>query len=131
LHDDPSEIANAEAFMAQLTALVQPSSHLDFERRIADRHASKQEALTRQLQASGALSWGATVRDISASGIGLTLCYPFCAGTYLAVDVQEPGGGSRTFLTRVVHAQDLPDGTWHVGCEFVKSLSDSDLELMV
>ena len=116
--------------MAQLTALVQPSSHHDFERRIAERRASKQQALTRPLQAGEALSWGATVRDISASGIGLILCYPFCAGTYLAVDVQEPGGG-RTFLTRVVHAQDLPDGTWHVGCEFVTPLSESSLEMMV
>jgi PilZ domain len=117
--------------MSQLTALVQPSSRIDFERRIAERRASKQETLTRPLRTADALCWGATVRDISATGIGLTLCYPFCAGAYLAVDVQEPGGRVRTLLTRVVHAQDLPDGTWHVGCEFVTPLSDGSLEMMV
>lgn len=111
--------------MPQLSALVQRSSRLDFERRLAERHASSQEALTRPLHAADALAWGATVRDISATGIGLTLCYPFRAGTYLAVDVQEPGGGVQTLLTRVIHAHDLSDGTWHVGCEFVKPLSEA------
>jgi PilZ domain-containing protein len=117
--------------MPQLTALVQPSSRPDFERRAAVRQAGKAEALTRPLEASDTLAWGATVRDISASGIGLTLCYPFRAGTYLAIDLPEANGGTRTVLTRVVHAEDLPDGTWHVGCEFVKPLSDSTFELMV
>jgi hypothetical protein len=83
------------------------------------------------LEAGDAIYWGATVRDISISGIGLTLCFPFRAGTYLAIDLQEHGGATRSLLTRVVHALDQPDGTWHIGCEFVKSLSDSELELLV
>jgi hypothetical protein len=93
-------IAFAEVSMQQLSALVQRSSRLDFERRLAERHASSQEALTRPLHAADALAWGATVRDISATGV-------------------------KTMLTRVIHAHDLADGTWHVGCEFVKSLSEA------
>lgn len=117
--------------MSQLAALVQRSSRHHFERRAAQRHASNVEALTRPLEATDTISWGATLRDVSTTGIGLSLCYPFRAGTYLAVDLPESGGGIRSVLVRVVHAADQPDGTWHVGCEFVQPLTESKLELVV
>jgi hypothetical protein len=119
--------------MPPLTALVEPSSLHDFERRLAERHPSKREALTRPLEAEVTLAWGASVRDISTSGIGLTLCYPFPAGTYLTVDLDLPESAAPapSWLARVVHAQDQPDGTWHVGCEFVKPLSEGELDFVV
>lgn len=119
--------------MPPLTALVEASSIQDFERRRSERHPSKREALTRPLDGEVTLAWGATVRDISTKGIGLTLCYPFPAGTYLAVELDLPESDSpaRAMLARVVQAQDLPDGTWHVGCEFVKPLSDGELDLAI
>jgi hypothetical protein len=113
------------------SALVQAVSAValaDLERRASPRHAVSAGALSRTLDGQDAIWWGATVRDLSATGIGLSLCYPFRAGTYLAVDLQGPGGTRRTVLTRVMHARDQPDGTWHVGCEFVKQLTDSDVE---
>lgn len=118
--------------MNQRSVLVQPvSAHaaLAEERRSADRHAADLEALTRPLEANDTLWWGATVRDISVSGVGLAVCFPFRPGTYLAVDLQ--GRNSRTLLTRVVQVQDRSDGTWHVGCEFVKRLNDNDLSGMI
>ena len=117
--------------MSQLNALVQPSSRLEFERRAAHRRTGKGEALTRPLEAGDTIFWGATVRDISTSGIGLTLCFPFRAGTYLAIELQETGGAARSVLSRVVHALDQPDGTWHIGCEFVRPLTESDLDILV
>ena len=119
--------------MTPLTAVVESSSLQEFERRCAERYPSKLEATTRPLDAEVTLAWGATVRDISSSGIGMNLCYPFPAGTYLAVDLDLPQSETRvpSLLARVVHAHDLPDGTWHVGCEFVKPLSQSELEIMV
>jgi hypothetical protein len=116
------------------SALVQPVSAYalaDFERRSAPRYAVNREALARPTEGGDAIWWGATVRDLSSTGIGLTLCFPFRPGTYLAVDLTGPLGGRRTLLTRVVHARDLADGTWHVGCELVKPLSDSELELII
>lgn len=114
------------------SALVQNvSPHAVLERRHAERQATDLEALTRPLDAQNALWWGAMVRDLSSTGIGLSVCYPFRPGTYLAIDLQGIGTPGRTLLTRVVQVQDKADGTWHVGCEFVKKLSDSDLELMV
>jgi hypothetical protein len=116
------------------SALVQPLSSCalaDFERRSATRHAVAVEALTRPLEGQDAIWWGATVRDLSTTGIGLTLCFPFRPGTYLAVDLLGPLGGNRTLVTRVIHARDLADGTWHVGCEFVKPLADEDVDRML
>jgi hypothetical protein len=117
--------------MSQFTALVQPSSRHDFERRVSERQDRKLEALTRPVEGTDGIFWGATVRDISTKGIGLTLCYPFRAGTYLAVDLHDPRGNTHSLLTRVVHAVDQPDGTWHIGCEFVKPLTESDLDVIV
>ena len=119
--------------MTPLTAVVEASSLQDFERRRAERHPSTLEATTHPLDKEITLGWGATVRDLSTSGIGLTLCYPFPEGTYLVVDLDLPEGQppSPSLLARVVYAQDLSDGTWHVGCEFVKPLSHSELDIMV
>jgi hypothetical protein len=114
------------------SVLVQPvSPHEDLERRVAERHASQLEALTRPLDTQDTLWWGATIRDISTTGVALTVCFPFRPGTYLAIDLQGRQSPGKALLTRVVHVEDKSDGTWHVGCEFLKKLTDSDLELMV
>lgn len=110
----------------------QYASTLDFERRHGDRQDCTLDVTTRPLEAPETLVWGATVRDISHTGIGLTLCYPFKAGTYLALDIHgNPASRPATVLTRVVHSRDQNDGSWHVGCEFLKPLNDSDLKGLV
>jgi hypothetical protein len=116
------------------SALVQPLSSCalaEFERRASTRHPVSIQGMSRPLEGQDAIWWGACVRDLSTTGVGLTLCFPFRAGTYLAIDLQGRGGWKRTLLTRVVHTRDLADGTWHVGCEFLKPLAESDVELMI
>jgi hypothetical protein len=113
-----------------ITAFVQAVSSPaleDTERRGSPRQACSSEAVSQPLEAPETLCWGATVRDISAGGIGLTLCYPFKPGTYLAIDLKGPEA-TRTLLARVVHATDQTDGTWFIGCEFVEPLDDSEVE---
>ena len=119
--------------MPPQTAVVEPSTLLEFERRCALRLSTKRDATTRPLDVEATLGWGATVRNISSAGIGLTLCFPFPAGSYLAVELDFPQAKALAspLLARVVHAQDLPDGTWHLGCEFVKPLSPAELELLL
>ena len=119
--------------MTPLTAVVEASSPQEFERRRAERHPSNLGATTRPFDTEVTLGWGAAVRDISTSGIGLRLCNPFPAGTYLTVDLDLPPGQPTAppLLARVVHSHDLADGTWHVGCEFVQPLSHSELEILV
>jgi hypothetical protein len=116
------------------SALVQPLSgraRADFERRATTRHPVTMEALSRPLEGQDAIWWGATVHNLSTTGIGLSLCFPFRPGTYLAIDLKGPGGRNHTVLARVIHARDQADGTWSLGCEFVKRLAESDLELMI
>jgi len=111
-------------------AMSQPAAPVA-ERRGAARHVAGLGALARPLEGQDSLWWGAQVRDISAGGIGLSLCFPFRPGTLLAIDLQGGAGGSKTLLTRVAHVEDKADGTWYLGCEFVKKLSDSELEMMI
>lgn len=118
--------------MIQLAALVQPISPAVLaERRLADRHDCTVEAVSRSVEGADPMWWGATVRDLSRTGLSLTLCFPFRTGAFLAVDLKEARGAGRTLLIRVVHAQDMADGTWRLGCEFVKPLTESDLELII
>jgi hypothetical protein len=121
-------IANATA------ALVQPVRNpffQDLDRRGPDRHACTFEATSHAIEVGETLSWGAVVHDFSTGGVGITLCYPFRPGTYLAVDVQCPGNMIRTLMVRVLHVHDQPDGQWRLGCEFIKPLTKSDADLFL
>ena len=116
------------------SALVQQIRDPDFhqgERRNADRQMCAIDATSQSMDANETLSWGAVVQDISSGGIGLTLCYPFRPGTYLAVDIPTLSGTLRSMMVRVVHVDDQNDGLWRLGCEFVKSLSESEMDLII
>jgi hypothetical protein len=119
--------------MSHFPALVQsipaPTSY-DLERRASLRHLCNLEAVSHPLDVPEGLCWGAVVKDLSPGGLGLSLCYPFRPGTYLAVDLQAPGT-TRTLLARVVHVKDYADGTWFLGCELVKQVAAGEVELMV
>jgi hypothetical protein len=96
------------------------------ERRGSERHEVALPATTVAMEPGEALSWGATVVDISTGGIGMTLCYPFRPGSYLAVALQTGADSSRTLMVRVVHIHEETDGRWRLGCEFLEPL-DSDV----
>jgi PilZ domain len=120
--------------MSHLEALVQSvraAKVLEMDQRASVRHACSLNAMSHPIDALETISWGATVHDISTHGIGIALCYPFRAGTYLAVDLPTTDGMVRTVLVRVVHARDRFDGTWHLGCEFVKPITESDLQMLI
>jgi hypothetical protein len=116
--------------MATLSALVHQvrgAQIADAEKRAATRHLSAAEATSRPLDTGGAICWGGTIHDVSTGGLGLTLCYPFRPGTHLAIDLQTAHGQARTLLARVAHVRDQADGTWLLGCEFVKPLPAGDV----
>jgi len=65
-------------------ALVQPVRNpyfRDSERCGDERHACELEATSHPIEVGESLTWGAIVHDISASGLSVTLCYPFKPGT--------------------------------------------------
>jgi hypothetical protein len=115
-------------------ALVQSVRNPYFEeteRRSAERHACALEATSHAIEVGETLSWGAVVSDFSLGGLGITLCYPFRPGTYLAVELQCPGNTYRTVMVRVLHVRDEPDGLWRLGCEFIKPLTQSEMDLFL
>jgi hypothetical protein len=115
-------------------ALVQPVRNPFFrevERRASQRHLCTLEATSKPIDDEQTLSFGALVTDISATGVSVTLCFPFRPGTFLSIDLQTETGMVRTLIVRVQHVQDLIDGQWRLGCEFVKPLGESDMDLFV
>src|SRR5258708_30821914 len=102
----------------------------DIEKRVAARQSCLIEATSRPLDIGYGMVWGGTVKDISAGGLKLGLCFPFSPGTYLAVDVPSFAGAGGSLVCRVVHVHDHADGTWTLGCEFLKPLSDSEVEML-
>lgn len=115
-------------------ALVQPVRNPYFrelERRASERHACVLPATSYPLEVSETLSWGAVVSDISSGGIAVTLCYPFKPGTYLSIDLQCASGATRNIMVRVVNVFDQPDGQWRLGCEFLKPITQSDMDLII
>jgi hypothetical protein len=103
----------------------------DTERRDGKRFPCDLEATSHAVDPGRIMSWGAVVNDISSGGVSVTLCYPFRPGTYLAVDLSCASGIVRTLMVRVIHVHDQRDGMWRLGCEFLKPLTLSELELIV
>lgn len=115
-------------------ALVQPVRNPFFreaDRRGAERHLCSLEATSHPVEDDQPLSFGAVVTNISATGLSVTLCFPFRPGTFLSIDLQTGAGMVRTLMVRVLHVHDLIDGQWRLGCEFIKPLSESDMELIL
>src|SRR4051794_22289744 len=104
---------------ALVQAVPNPFYH-DIERRAQARHVCSLEATSHSVDSDDTISWGAVVHDVSATGIAVSLCYPFRPGTYLSIDLQIGNGMARTRMVRVVHVYDQPDGQWRLGCEFIK-----------
>lgn len=58
-------------------------------------------------------------RDISTTGIGLSLSASLAAGALALLEFSSRGGqGNLTLLAEVVHSAHQPDGSWAVGCRF-------------
>ena len=101
------------------------------DKRKASRQRCRIEATSRPLEIVDTLGWGGNVTDISVSGLKLSLCFPFRAGTFLAIDMQSRSGNAASLVCRVVHVHDHSDGTWTLGCEFLKPLSAGQSELLM
>lgn len=92
-----------------METLCQPSSELGYE-----------------------LWWQADVEEISSGGLTLVLKRWFAAGTVLDIDLHNVTTRySAVCQVRVLHAQQLPDdGSWYLGCAFVKPLSEDCLSAL-
>ena len=71
----------------------------------------------------------AWVVDISASGVGLLVSHPVDGGTLLSLHLHGPEGQLvLTMLACVVRVAAHPAGQWVLGCNFIRELTDKELE---
>jgi hypothetical protein len=99
------------------------------QRRASARRRCGRGGSCRTLPADREGQWPATVRDISAGGVGLLLPRRFEPGVLLAVELPE-GCPAGSVLARVAHATVRGGGEWLVGCQFLTPLDEDELGLL-
>jgi c-di-GMP-binding flagellar brake protein YcgR len=73
----------------------------------------------------------AKVLDISASGVGLLVDRAVENGTLLSVELHNaPATTAKILLACVVHMRRQSDTAWALGCNFIRSLSEEDLQAL-
>lgn len=101
------------------------------ERRRAIRFACHAPAACSPTAAPECAPWPATVRDLSVSGIGLTLERPCAPGDLIEVRLRSLSGETeQARLVLVVHATSQPGETWAVGGMFYRELSWQELKAL-
>jgi len=74
----------------------------------------------------------AIVQDISKTGLRLALGSKIPTGSVLAIEFSNPRTGYSGILSgRVVHATPMPGGSWQIGCQLARPLSDEDFRLLL
>jgi c-di-GMP-binding flagellar brake protein YcgR len=69
------------------------------------------------------------ILNISATGIGLLVTQPIAVGALLNLVLQAAGRTApRNLLVCVVHVTTRGEGEWALGCNFIRSLSENDLQ---
>ena len=119
---EPTKLCDAEV----VNALLQGT-----ERCVAVRFAS-----TRNLSGGSIITsvkdgvdtaWIATIRDVSRTGMALTISQHFDPGALLTVEQSAPSQGVFRVSVRVVRATPEKKGRWAIGCVFVTPDSEENL----
>ncbi len=143
LHPDPNQRpATIMAFFKLLAARsrfgrgneVRLAAAGPDDRRTSARHMLKVGtvgAIESALHGGAEEVWPLVVRDVSVSGIGLTLARRFEAGTELAVELQTGPEGSKRFPVRVVRVQPDRGGYWVHGCTFDPPLAEGEVAALL
>ncbi|HMC65330.1 MAG TPA: PilZ domain-containing protein [Gemmataceae bacterium] len=106
--------------------------HAESDQRLWMRFPCNVKATYQKVATPEALPQGARVLDISATGVGLLVPQLVEAGTLLSVDLHPANGGApRTMLACVVHVNTQANGQHALGCNFIRELSEEDLEVLV
>ena len=74
----------------------------------------------------------ARVLNISASGALLVISQPIDTGVLLSLQLSGPRSGpAQTILGCVVHRRSESDQEWTIGCNFIRELSELELETLL
>jgi serine/threonine protein kinase len=112
--------------------VVAPKPSVSDERRTDARYPMQIPTTCGPLSAPGRNAWNAQILDLSAGGVCLELPRRFEANTILQICLpgEEPCHEA-TYPVRVCWCKGMPDRKWMVGCAFVRSLEEKDLDRML
>jgi hypothetical protein len=96
------------------------------------RFACSLTASYRQVSDVGDEAHEANILNISPNGVGLAVQHSLAAGSLLNVDLVDSSGRIvRTLLACVVHTTSRSEGGFAVGCNFIRELSEEELDSML
>jgi hypothetical protein len=102
------------------------------ERRGAERYPPEPTSICRLMCEGQEGTPQATVRDLSATGIGLLVDRQLKPGSVLILNLQTGSQRlARPLPVRVMHSSPAPEGNWLVGCQFVRRLSEPELQVLL
>jgi hypothetical protein len=107
-----------------LTAVMSPKNHgtptlhRTPERRSLDRYPCRSDGSCALIVSHRHESRWAYPRDISTTGIGLSISGSCPIGALVLLEYAGGGHADLTLLAQVVHCSLQPDGSWIVGCRF-------------
>jgi hypothetical protein len=102
------------------------------ERRRAERYPCDLQPFWRVEGQEQTESPPARVENISTTGIGLRVGEPLKPGIVLVLKLQNADHRlSRPLPARVMHATPQPEGDWLIGCQFVRRLSEEDMQALL
>ena len=103
------------------------------ERRKAARHRRGVSTTWRPFGGRSSEWWAGAVWDLSVTGLGLIISTPPPSERYLDVTLQAVPGAPPppARVVRVRRVAPRPDGSWVVGCTFVRPLRDEDLQTLL
>ncbi len=113
------------AFGAQKTRPVGPDG------RSWTRFACDVTAKVQRLSDHDPKHYTARVRDISASGVALHVEEDIPAGTLLSAELHGTSDKTFTILACVVHVTAAPEGGQVLGCNFIRELNETDLQVLL
>ena len=102
------------------------------ERRGAKRYRCSSIALARLHLVGSGTNVEAWACNLSEEGVGLNLPYPLEVGVTLAIRMRGCQPVPAVVMpAKVVHATKQADGTWRIGCEFVRPLDPETLDALL
>ena len=100
---------------------------LQIEMRAAPRYPIMQRCSVHPAKVSASKAWRCIAYNISLTGIGVVLPVKLPEGTVLTIVAKNlPQAGS--LQARIVQTRPV-ENSWYAGCELLKRLSDSDLQV--
>jgi hypothetical protein len=110
---------------------TEPDQQELHERRAYLRYPRRLETFWTYLGLGATDLAGGEVKDLSNTGVGLVLDQPFAPETALLLRLPTASQGWSSHLVRVKRCAEERPGRFHVGCAFIKPLSDAELQSLL